>query len=165
MGMGDLAVSADPQTVLTTVGLGSCVAVALLDPARRASGLAHVIFPKAPERGGAEPAKYADTAVAALVLALERIGARRESLQAVLAGGARMFTFERAVNVDIGKSNLAAVRAALADAGVPIRAEATRGATGRTVRICQGVVSIRTGGSDSELYRAPWGDLVTGSVR
>lgn len=165
MGMGDLAVSADPRTVLTTVGLGSCVAVALLDPARRAAGLAHVIFPKAPERGVAEPAKYADTAVATLVHALGGIGARHANLLAVLAGGARMFTFERALNVDIGKSNLTAVRAALADAGVPIRAEATRGSTGRTVRICQGVVSIRAGGSDSELYRAPWDDLVAGSAR
>lgn len=93
--MGELAVTADAGTVLTTIGLGSCVAVALLDSASDAVGLAHVIFPKAPARAVAEHGKYADTAVPALITALGRLGSPSTRLVAVLAGGARMFSFER----------------------------------------------------------------------
>lgn len=166
MGMGELAVTADAGAVLTTIGLGSCVAVALLDSASDAVGLAHVIFPKAPARAVAEHGKYADTAVPALIAALGRLGSPRTRLVAVLAGGARMFSFERALDLDIGKHNLIAVGAALADSEIPVRAERTRGSTGRSVRVDArgGVVSISQRGRDHELYRVPKMRLASGAA-
>jgi chemotaxis protein CheD len=156
VGMGELSVTADPGGVLTTIGLGSCVGVALLDPARGLGGLAHVIFPESGERATDEPGKYADTAVPALIRALSRLGASSAGVVAVLAGGARMFRFERALNIDVGARNVDVVRSQLSAAGIPVRAEAIGGETGRSIRVQAGpgLVSVREAGVDSELFRA-----------
>ena len=42
--VADLAVAAS-ESVLLTIGLGSCVAIALYDPATRIGGLAHILLP------------------------------------------------------------------------------------------------------------------------
>jgi chemotaxis protein CheD len=153
--MGELAVTADATHVLTSIGLGSCVGIALLDPRRHVVGLAHAMFPAAPDGDVEQPGRYADTAVSALLAALAELGSRPPSLFAILTGGARMFSFERSNPIDIGARNVAAAQDALAVAGVPVYASATGGSTGRSVRIraADGVVRLREAGSDSELYR------------
>jgi chemotaxis protein CheD len=153
--MGELAVTANAADVLTSIGLGSCVGIALLDPDHHAVGLAHAMFPQAPEPDVEQPGRYADTAVRALLAGLAQLGASPASLAAVLTGGARMFSFERSSAIDIGARNLAATHAALAAAGIQVCASATGGTTGRSVRVhaAGGVVRLREAGSDSELYR------------
>ena len=153
--MGALAVTADSGTALTTIGLGSCVGIALIDSRRGAAGLAHAMFPQAPGPDVDEPGRYADTAVRAMLSALADLGSRASNLTAVLTGGARMFAFERSSGIDIGARNLAATREALAAAGVPVCASATGGSIGRSVRvrIADGIVRLREAGTDSELYR------------
>jgi len=167
VGMGELAVTADASGVLTTIGLGSCVGIVLVDPADRRIGLGHVIFPRAPKRAVAEPGKYADTAVATLIAALARLGSPCSQLVAVLVGGARMFSFERPLNIDVGASNLAVIREALGAAQIPIRVEATGGSIGRSVRAeaRDGVVSVRSGSAGTELYRVTGSELVEGALR
>jgi chemotaxis protein CheD len=68
-----------------------------------------------------------------------------------------MFAFQAAGSSDIGAANLAATQQALAMAGIPVYASATGGSTGRSIRIlaADGVVRLREGGIDSELYRPP----------
>lgn len=141
------------------MGLGSCVGVAVVDRERAVAGLAHVMLPAANAAYSA-PAKFADRAVPALLGAVERLGARPERMVAVLAGGAQMFGGELARPgagdaaagagglLDLGARNEAAVRAALAAAGVPVRAAATGGGRGRTVRVRVGDarVSVKEAG-------------------
>lgn len=147
--MGELAVSAAPEDELVSMGLGSCVGVALMDRERAIAGLAHVMLPSANAAYSA-PAKFADRAVPALLSCVERLGARRERTIAVLAGGAQMFAGAKAgvAGLDLGARNEAAVREALADAGVPVRAAATGGDRGRTVRVRVGEarVSVKEAG-------------------
>ncbi len=168
--MGELAVSAQPGEELVSMGLGSCVGVALVDRERAVAGLAHVMLPVANASYSA-PAKFADRAVPALLAGVERLGARREEMIAVLAGGAQMFgggggaAGPGVAGLDLGARNEAAVRAALADAGVPVRAAATGGGRGRTVRVRVGdaAVSVKeAGGVELPLWRpaAPADDLV-----
>ena len=88
--MGELAVSATADDELVSMGLGSCVGVALVDRERAVAGLAHVMLPSANAAYSA-PAKFADRAVPALLACVERLGAQRERMVAVLAGGAQMF--------------------------------------------------------------------------
>ncbi|RLM40499.1 chemotaxis protein CheD, partial [Haloferax sp. Atlit-105R] len=64
VGIADYAVSSD-QSTLTTSGLGSCIGVALYDPATGVSGLAHAMLPEI-EPGG-EPAKFADSSIELLL--------------------------------------------------------------------------------------------------
>jgi len=154
--MGELAVSAAPQEELVSMGLGSCVGVALVDRERAVAGLAHVMLPVANAAYSA-PAKFADRAVPALLAGVERLGARRAAIIAVLAGGAQMFGGGRDVaGLDLGARNEAAVRAALTDAGVPVRAAATGGGRGRTLRVHVGDAAItvkEAGGVELPLWR------------
>lgn len=154
--MGELTASAAPEEELVSMGLGSCVGVALLDREQAVAGLAHVMLPIANAAYSA-PAKFADRAVPTLVAFAERLGARR--MEAVLAGGAQMFG--RAIPpggsdaFDLGARNEAAVREALAAAGIPVRAAATGGDRGRTVRVGVGAARVtvkEAGGEEVELW-------------
>jgi chemotaxis protein CheD len=151
--MGEFAFSSSAGDVLVSLGLGSCVGVALLDRRAAVAGLAHVVLPSG--EGRAAPAgKYADTAVPALVGALEAIGARRQRVEAVLVGGASMFSFGGA-GLDIGQRNDAAVREELARLRIPVVAAETGGSRGRTVRVDveTGVVTAKAAGDAVvELY-------------
>jgi chemotaxis protein CheD len=154
--MGELAASEVADEELVSMGLGSCIGVALLDGEHALAGLAHVMLPEA-NAAYAAPAKFADRAVPALVASLERLGAQRERLAAVLVGGAQMFGRSGLVGLDLGARNEAAVRAALAVEEVPVAAAATGGSRGRTMRVCVGSASVsvkEAGGSELELWCA-----------
>jgi chemotaxis protein CheD len=152
--MGEIAVSRAPDDVLVSVGLGSCIGLALVCRRLRACGLAHVMLPESAGRNGLDrPGKYADQAVPALLAGLGRLGARPTALDAVVVGGAQMFT--GATGMEIGARNEAAVRAALARAGVTVTAAATAGALGRTIRVhvADGTVTVREAGSQEVTLR------------
>jgi chemotaxis protein CheD len=154
--MGELAAAATLDDELVSIGLGSCVGVALVDAVGGVAGLAHVMLPEANAAYSA-PAKFADRAVPALIAATERLGARRERLAAVLVGGAQMFN--RATGparpLDLGARNETAVRAALAREQIPVCAAATGGSHGRTVRVLPAgpLVAVKeAGGAEVELW-------------
>jgi chemotaxis protein CheD len=152
--MGELSVSKTPGDVLVAVGLGSCIGLALIDPARSLAGLAHVMLPAAGNRSDqAANTRFADVAVPALIGALTRLGAAPGRLQAVLVGGARMFSFSGS-SLEIGARNEQATRAELARAGIRVVATATAGTTGRTVRVYVAggrVASKESGGTPVDL--------------
>jgi chemotaxis protein CheD len=153
--MGELAVSGAPGDQLVTIGLGSCIGVALVDRARSVAALAHVMLPDATTDAEAPAGKYADRAIPALVAAVEDLGARRLRLEAVIVGGAQMFSVAVGSTLDVGARNAVAVRAALAKARIPVRAELTGGDRGRTMRVhvSPALVTVKeAGGSEVELW-------------
>jgi chemotaxis protein CheD len=131
--MAEMVASRTEGDVLVGLGLGSCIGLALVDNAHRAAALAHVVLPAASRHGAAAAAKFADTAVPALVGDMERLGIKRHSVGAVIVGGAQMFSMGG--GMDIGSRNEAAVREALRDARIPVIAAKTGGSVGRTIRI------------------------------
>jgi chemotaxis protein CheD len=152
--MGELAASAAADEELVSMGLGSCVGVALLDVEQAIAGLAHVMLPAA-NAAYAAPAKFADRAVPALVAQLARLGAVHERLAAVLVGGAQMFGSAGIAGLDLGARNEEAVREALARERIPVRAAATGGSRGRTVRVLASAPSVlvrEAGGDEHELW-------------
>ena len=151
--MGDYASSAGASDVLVTIGLGSCIGVALIDHARGVAGLAHVMLPASGKGPEAQPGKFADLAVPLLLDQVLVLGARRIRLEAVLVGGAQMFAFGGG-SMDVGARNEAGVRAALEAARLPVRAAATGGGKGRTVRVHvgSGAVTVKeAGGAELDL--------------
>ena len=151
--MGELAASASAGDVLVCVGLGSCIGLALVCRDGRACGLAHIVLPESAGREAERPAKYAERGVPALVAALGALGVRPDSLDAVLVGGAQMFSMS--TGMEIGARNEAAVRAALRGFGIPVTATATAGSVGRTVRVhvATGNVTVREAGANEETLR------------
>jgi chemotaxis protein CheD len=153
--IAEIAASGDPGLVISALGLGSCIGVVLVDHVARVAGLAHVMLPESRPGAPGPPAKFADTAVPALVDALLRLGADRSRLLATIAGGAEMFGAGSGGGLlNIGERNDQAVRAALRAARVRLRAADVGGASGRTmqVRVGTGTVTVRVvGGRPVEL--------------
>jgi chemotaxis protein CheD len=151
--MGEASASTTPADVLACIGLGSCIGLALVDRAPGVAALAHVMLPESSLPDPPQPHKYADLAVPALVdLALAR-GALLARLEAALVGGAAMFDFG-GIGQDIGARNEVAIRRELDRLGVPVRAAATGGGKGRTVRVTLGsdiTITVREAGGHEEL--------------
>lgn len=132
VGIADYAVAKSGVT-FTTSGLGSCVGVALYDRRAGVNGLAHVMLPYSKATEGENEAKYADTAIAAMLAEMEEMGARCASLRAKFAGGSSVLDFT-SLNGNIGTRNVEAVEATLADHGVAIAATDVGGDHGRSLR-------------------------------
>jgi chemotaxis protein CheD len=135
VGMADLAVACSPL-VLVTIGLGSCVGVALYDDKAKVGGLAHIMLPKSNGPFVSNPAKFADTALPLLVTRMLECGARHRRLTAKLAGGAQMFKLDRPTDtMRIGDRNTAAITEWLKKKRIPLLAQDTGGNWGRTVEL------------------------------
>lgn len=134
VGMADLKLCISPNSI-TTLGLGSCVGVAIRDTGNKVGGLAHVMLPDSNEiKNNVNLAKFADTGVAELVRQMEKAGARRKMMVAKIAGGAQMFAFQNnSQMMRVGDRNVEAVKKKLRELGIPIKAEDTGLNYGRTV--------------------------------
>jgi chemotaxis protein CheD len=122
-------------SVLFSIGLGSCVAIALYDDVARIGGLAHAMLPQPRgRRGQQQPGRFASTAVPLLVELMEREGASSARLNARLAGGASMFRdLLDSEGLRLGPRNVQAAREALYAAGVQITGEDVLGTHGRSI--------------------------------
>lgn len=136
---GELGVGAGDM-LLATLGLGSCIAVALDDPGARVGGLAHVFLPEAALNAPfAAPGRYVDTALPLLVERVVVAGADPRRLRARLVGGASMFpALQPAGAVPLGLRNADAARALLGRLGVPVVGEDLGGNHGRSVYLYLG---------------------------
>ncbi|MCI9346857.1 MAG: chemotaxis protein CheD [Lachnospiraceae bacterium] len=134
VGMADLNVCVSPDRI-TTLGLGSCVGIALRDPVTKIGGLAHIMLPDSTTiRNNSNIPKFADTGIEELVKQVTRRGANRSRLVAKIAGGAQMFGFNsNSEMVRVGERNVQATKKKLAELRIPILAEDTGKNFGRTV--------------------------------
>lgn len=136
VGMADLKTCVSPNGV-TTLGLGSCVGIAIRDPNTKIGGLAHVMLPDstAIKNGHLNAEKFADTGIEELVKQVVALGANKSRLVAKIAGGATMFKFEGRVSetMQVGTRNVEATKKKLKQLNIPILAEDTGKDYGRTV--------------------------------
>ncbi|AUS96351.1 chemotaxis protein CheD [Clostridium thermosuccinogenes] len=147
VGMADLRAASDPS-ILTTLGLGSCVGVALYDVYTKTIGLAHVMLPSSLQaRNNSNVAKFADTAIVKLLEDMKKLGAKPNGIVAKLAGGAQMFSFaETSEMLRIGTRNVIAAKECLKELNIPVVAEDTGGNFGRTIELYSdtGILLIKT---------------------
>ncbi len=136
VGMADLNSSRHP-CMITTLGLGSCVGVALYDFTSKIAGLAHVMLPSSEQaKNNSNIAKFADTAIVKLVDDMVKLGARKDKIVAKLAGGAQMFVFNQSSDLmRIGYRNVVASKEKLKLLNIPIISEDTGGNYGRTIEL------------------------------
>ncbi|MGN0143515.1 MAG: chemotaxis protein CheD [Clostridium sp.] len=134
VGIADLNLVLDPGTIMT-IGLGSCIGIALYDRKLKVAGLSHIMLPDSTQfKNVLNPMKFADSAIPMLIEKMEKQGCKKKDIVAKIAGGAAMFKFsDKSIISDIGKRNTEAVRKILKESGIPIIAEDTGGNKGRTM--------------------------------
>lgn len=152
VGMADLKTCASPDAI-TTLGLGSCVGIAVRDPLSKIGGLAHVMLPDSTQiRENKNKAKFADTGIEELVEQVVARGASRARLVAKIAGGAQMFSFQNKSDlVRIGERNVEAAKSKLSELKIPILAQDTGENFGRTIVFYPetGVLEVRAVGRET----------------
>lgn len=143
----ELKVAPTPA-ILTARALGSCVAIVLFDRIAKVGGLAHIMLPDSHQvRAGRSEARFADTAVKAMLTQLADLGATRRRITAKIVGGANMFPLlGPSGHLHIGKRNIAAVKRELEVAGIRLVAEDTGDSHGRSVEFFTetGKVKVKT---------------------
>ncbi len=134
VGMADLKICKSPDAV-TTLGLGSCIGIAIRDPLTKIGGLAHVMLPDSTKiSNNGNIYKFADTGIEELVNQLEKAGAARSRMVAKIAGGAQMFAFQNKSDlVRVGERNAEASVEKLKQLNIPLLAQDTGLNYGRTV--------------------------------
>lgn len=134
VGIADLNLVLDPGTIMT-IGLGSCIGIALYDKRLKVAGLSHIMLPDSTQFSNvSNHMKFADSAIPILIEKMEKKGCKKKDMVAKIAGGASMFKFsDKSIISDIGKRNTEAVRNVLKEEGIPIIAEDTGGNKGRTM--------------------------------
>ena len=134
VGMADLNICQAPDGI-TTLGLGSCVGIALRDPSKPYGGLAHIMLPDSTAiKNNSNIPKFADTGIEELVRQMVAKGCNKNRLVAKIAGGAQMFCFQgNDTMMRVGDRNVEAVKKKLAELKIPILAQETGDNYGRTV--------------------------------
>ncbi|HHU91709.1 MAG TPA: chemotaxis protein CheD [Halanaerobiaceae bacterium] len=143
--MAEYHVGASPD-ILVTIGLGSCVGIALYDEISKIGGLIHIMLPHNNDENNLKPAKYADTGIPLLIEKMVEAGANRENIIAKIAGGAHMFSSSPDMVIQIGKRNIEAVYQILEENNIPIVGEDLGKDYGRTMEFYteDGRVKIRS---------------------
>ena len=134
VGMADLNICKSPD-MITTLGLGSCIGIALYDPVTKIGGLAHIMLPDSTQmRNNTNIAKFADTGIEELVKRMIAAGASKSRLVAKIAGGAKMFEVSGLSAIgNVGERNALASKAKLKQMGIPLKAFRIK-SVGKTVK-------------------------------
>lgn len=154
VGIGELEVIEDRDTVLITHGLGSCIAVVAYDPRRKIGGMLHFQLPSSalsPDRAAGSPGTFADTGIPLLFEKMYALGSRKTDIMVKVAGGGNFHDDNG--TFDIGRRNQTMVRKIFWKAQVLVTAEDVGGCRSRTVRLYldTGQVTIQSGSEVTQL--------------
>ncbi|RLB82746.1 MAG: chemotaxis protein CheD [Deltaproteobacteria bacterium] len=149
VGVSDMKVSNKLGATIITYSLGSCIGVLIYDPAVKVGGVLHYMLPESnldKTKAEKNPYMFADTGIPSLFKAAYKLGAKKQRMKVVVAGGAQILDQNGFFN--IGKRNYMALRKIFWKNNVMIRSEEIGGNVNRTVRlnIKTGDVHIKTSG-------------------
>jgi len=143
VGVADMKVSNQPEDVLVTHALGSCIGVAIYDPVSRVGGILHYMLPESsldPAKGQENPYMFADTGLPRLFRECYRLGAQKPRLQVKIAGGSQVLGNQQ--HFQIGRRNYAALRKIFLKNNVLIDKEDVGGAIARTLFLEMGTGNV-----------------------
>jgi chemotaxis protein CheD len=154
VGVSDMKVSGSPGDVIVTHALGSCIGIAVHDPEAGVGGILHYMLPLSSvdnTKADKNPMMFGDTGIPLLFEEAYRLGAKKERLRVVMAGGAQVF--EDRDFFDIGKRNTIIARKLFWKNNVLIAAEHVGGHAPRTMylEIGPGTTYFTTRGERCEL--------------
>ncbi|MCX8065355.1 MAG: chemotaxis protein CheD [Candidatus Hydrogenedentes bacterium] len=152
--ISDMKVSKNPEDVLITYSLGSCVGVTLYDPLQKIGGMIHCMLPLSkidPVKAKEIPFMFVDTGLPLLLQTLLDMGADKKRIVAKVAGGAMLLNDDGIFR--IGERNYIVVRKLLWKNNILISAEDVGGTVARTMilYINDGKTIIKSAGREYEL--------------
>jgi chemotaxis protein CheD len=153
VGVADMAVTNNPNAILTTYSLGSCLGITLYDPVTRVGGLLHLMLPNSEidrAKAAANPAMFVDTGVPALFRAAYELRADKYRVDICVVGGAQIM--DNSGYFNIGKRNWDALRELFQQHGLRVRASDVGGMVNRTVNLnlATGIVTLKVSGQPGE---------------
>lgn len=134
VGVSDMKVSNSPDDIIVTHALGSCIGIAVHDPVARVGGILHYMLPLSKvdeEKANKNPYMFGDTGIPLLFKKAYNLGATKDNLRVVMAGGAQVF--EKKDFFAIGKRNTVIARKMFWKNNVLIAAEHVGGSIPRTI--------------------------------
>lgn len=141
VGVADMKLSKDPEDVLITYSLGSCIGVVIYDPVERLGGLLHYMLPESSidgEKAKKNPFMFGDTGIPILFRESYKMGAKKNRLKIIVAGGALINDQNGLFN--IGKRNYMILRKLFWRNNVIPDFEDVGGTVSRTIKL-----KIKTG--------------------
>lgn len=146
-----MKVSKDPDSVLITYSLGSCIGVAIYDPAVRVGGLLHFMLPESSldgDKAKRNPSMFADTGIPYLFKSTYDLGAQKKRMRVVVVGGSQILDQQGFFN--IGKRNHMAVRKIFWKNQVMIDYEDIGGNGNRTIKldVANGNIWMKSSGQE-----------------
>ncbi|MFZ4441407.1 MAG: chemotaxis protein CheD [Syntrophales bacterium] len=147
VGVADMKFSNNPQDVLVTYALGSCIAVVIYDPMVKVGGMLHYMLPDSSldaNKAKESPGMFADTGVKLLFKSCYTLGAEKKRIITKVAGGASIL--DNTNYFRIGEKNIMALRKIFWKNDVFIDCEDTGKNYNRTVRldIADGKVHVKS---------------------
>lgn len=125
--------------IITTIGLGSCVGVALYDPITKIGGMLHLMLSDSTRFAYNENinrAKFADTGIRDMLDNMLELGANKGNIVAKIAGGAQMFEIKEGNDLlNIGDRNIEATKKTLQELEIVILGEDVGDTYGRTIEL------------------------------
>lgn len=153
VGISEYAVARAPARLIT-IGLGSCIGIAIYDKYKKIGGLSHILLPDSKFFSKVDkPEKFADLALPLMINEIISMTGSK-TLEAKIAGGASMFYQGKDSQTEgIGQKNINAVTELLNGIGIPIIGSDTGGNQGRTmtVDLTDFKVTISTGNKELHL--------------
>lgn len=155
IGVADLAVTDNRDTVLVTYALGSCIGVVVHDPVAHVSGMLHFMLPSSksnPDKAQANPAMFGDTGIPLLFETCYELGATKGNMIVTAAGGAEILSDDG--HFKIGTRNRTLLRKIFWKNNVLLAADDTGGTGSRTlvVRTSDGSVEVRSKGKGRMIW-------------
>jgi len=136
VGIADIKVGGDVEDVLITYALGSCIGVAVYDPAVKVGGILHFMLPDSSldlNKAKEKPSMFADTGIPLLFKSCYRLGAEKKRMIVKVAGGASIL--DKSNYFRIGQKNITALRKIFWRNNVLIDGEDTGKSHNRTVQL------------------------------
>jgi len=141
VGVGDMKVSNDPESVLVTYSLGSCIGLAIYDPVAKVGGLLHYMLPESSldgQKAKKNPYMFGDTGIPLLFKEAYKFGAKKNRLKIIVVGGSQILDQKGLFN--IGKRNHTVLRKMFWKNNAMIDFEDVGGTGNRTLKL-----EIKTG--------------------
>ena len=152
VGVADMKISSSPEDEIITFALGSCLGITLYDPIAHVGAMVHVMLPSSsidPVKATTNPYMFVDTGVKNLFLESYKVGAQRNRLVVLAAGGACANGLEQDDYFQIGKRNVTVLRSLLWKNGIILKNCDFGGNLARTMSLDVGTgqVLIRINGT------------------